>query len=50
MAADPCEPAGIYFGTRSGKIYGSSDEGESWGLLHASLPPVTCVKTACVGG
>jgi photosystem II stability/assembly factor-like uncharacterized protein len=48
MGADPCEPAGVYFGTRSGKIYGSNDAGDSWSLLHASLPPVTCVKAARV--
>ena len=49
MAADPCSPAGIYFGTRSGKLYGSNDDGDSWSLLHGSLPPVTCVKAARIG-
>ena len=49
MAADPCSPAGIYFGTRSGKLYGSNDDGDSWALLHGSLPPVTCVKAARTG-
>ena len=46
MAADPLEPAGLYFGTRSGKLFGSRDEGRSWGLLREGLPPIVNVKTA----
>jgi hypothetical protein len=49
MAADGLDPAGIYFGTRSGQIFGSSDEGKSWKSLIAGLPPVVCVKTAQMG-
>jgi hypothetical protein len=49
MAADSLSPAGIYFGTRSGKLYGSKDDGKSWQLLLEGLPPVVCVKTAVVG-
>jgi hypothetical protein len=49
MAADSFNPAGIYFGTRSGKIYGSNNEGNSWQLLVEGLPAVTCVKAAMVG-
>ena len=46
MAADQMTPAGIYLGTRSGKVYGSADEGETWQLIADGLPAVTCVKTA----
>ena len=49
MAADTLDPAGIYFGTRSGKVYGSNDEGKSWQLIQEGLPPVVCVKAAVVG-
>ena len=49
MAADVLDPAGIYFGTRSGKVYGSNDEGKSWQLLQEGLPPVVCIKTGMVG-
>ena len=49
MGADALDPAGIYFGTRSGKLYGSSDDGKSWQLILEGLPPVVCVKTAIVG-
>jgi photosystem II stability/assembly factor-like uncharacterized protein len=44
MAVDRLEPAGVYFGTRSGKLYGSRDEGRTWELLREGLPPIVCVK------
>ena len=40
---------GVYFGTRSGKLYGSSDGGASWTLMADGLPPIVCVKTAVIG-
>ena len=46
LAADAMNPAGVYFGTRSGKLFGSSDSGESWTEIADGLPPVVCVKTA----
>jgi photosystem II stability/assembly factor-like uncharacterized protein len=49
LATDTCDPAGIYFGTRSGKVYGSSDDGNSWKLIMEGLPAVVCVKAAWVG-
>lgn len=49
LTNDTLDPAGVYLGTRSGKIYGSSDEGKSWQLIHEGLPPVVCVKAAVVG-
>ena len=49
MGADELNPAGIYFGTRSGKVYGSSDGGASWSLVADGLPPVVCVRTVVVG-
>lgn len=48
MAADALSPAGIYLGTRSGKLYGSSNEGNRWDLIIDGLPPVVCVKTAII--
>lgn len=50
LSTDTLDPAGIYFGTRSGKVYGSNDEGKSWQLLHEGLPSVVCVKAAVVAG
>jgi photosystem II stability/assembly factor-like uncharacterized protein len=49
LATDTCNPAGVYFGTRSGKVYGSSDGGNSWKLVAEGLPAVVCVKAAWVG-
>ena len=46
MAVDPLDRVGVYFGTRSGKLFGSADEGESWSELLDGLPPVVAVKTA----
>jgi photosystem II stability/assembly factor-like uncharacterized protein len=49
MAADTLDPPGIYFGTRSGQVFGSSDEGRTWRLVVGGLPSVVCVKAAVVG-
>jgi hypothetical protein len=46
LTADSMNPAGIYFGTRSGKIFGSNDDGDSWSEIADGLPPVVCVKSA----
>jgi len=48
LAVDAHEPAGVYFGTRSGKLFGSRDEGTSWRLLYDGLPAIVCVKAATV--
>jgi serine/threonine protein kinase len=50
MAADSLDPAGIYFGTRSGQVFGSRDEGASWTRIIGGLPAVVCVKVAVIGG
>jgi serine/threonine protein kinase/photosystem II stability/assembly factor-like uncharacterized protein len=49
MAADTLDPAGIYFGTRSGRLYGSRDEGRNWQSIVEGFPPVVCVKSVVVG-
>jgi photosystem II stability/assembly factor-like uncharacterized protein len=48
MDTDPLTPAGVYFGTESGKVYGSADDGDSWRLLQEGLPPVLCVKAVVI--
>jgi hypothetical protein len=48
MAVDPLSPTGVYFGTRSGKLYGSADEGDTWSELIDGLPPVVSVKAVRV--
>ena len=49
MSADSMDLIGIYFGTRSGRLYGSTDEGKNWKNLLEGLPPVVCVKAAVAG-
>jgi photosystem II stability/assembly factor-like uncharacterized protein len=49
MCTDDGEPAGVYFGTRNGEVYGSADEGEHWSLIAAHLPDVLCVRAAQIG-
>jgi hypothetical protein len=46
LDTDDHERAGVYFGTRSGKVYASADDGDSWSLVQDGLPPVVCVKAA----
>ncbi|HET7231271.1 MAG TPA: hypothetical protein VFJ16_14780 [Longimicrobium sp.] len=48
MAADAGDPAGIYFGTRGGKLYGSADDGDTWREIADALPPIVCVKAATI--
>jgi len=48
MAVDTLDKTGVYFGTRSGKLFASADEGESWMTLADGLPPIVAVKTAIV--
>jgi hypothetical protein len=49
LATDTLDSAGVYFGTRSGKVFGSRDEGKSWTQLREGLPPVVCLRATVVG-
>lgn len=49
MTADSCEPIGIYFGTRSGQLFASRDEGKTWQKILEGLPPVACIRAAITG-
>jgi hypothetical protein len=48
LCTDSLDPAGIYFGTRSGKLYGSRDEGKTWRKITEGLPQILCVKAGVV--
>jgi photosystem II stability/assembly factor-like uncharacterized protein len=48
MSGDSLTPMGLYFGTRSGKLFGSNDGGQSWKAIMDGLPAVVCVKTAVI--
>jgi photosystem II stability/assembly factor-like uncharacterized protein len=49
MTADRLNPAGIYFGTRNGQLWGSRDGGASWAQVASGLPAIVCVWAAVVG-
>jgi photosystem II stability/assembly factor-like uncharacterized protein len=49
LTADTLKPAGIFMGTRSGKLFGSADDGESWQEIADGLPSIACVKAAVTG-
>jgi len=48
LKADQSDPTGLYFGTRSGKLFASKNGGDSWTTIAEGLPPITCVKTATI--
>ncbi|HWU40602.1 MAG TPA: hypothetical protein VN203_23395 [Candidatus Acidoferrum sp.] len=48
FAADALEPVGLYFGTTSGEIWMSPDEGAAWRVLAAHLPYVLSLTTTVV--
>jgi len=48
MATDRLEPAGVYFGTNTGALFASADEGESWSCVAQHLPLICSVETLVV--
>lgn len=44
MATDRRSPAGVYFGTNSGSVFASPDEGETWREVARHLPTVLSVE------
>ena len=48
MTVDSLDPAGIFFGTRSGQLFGSRDEGKSWQKILEGLPAILCVRSGFV--
>lgn len=54
MCADAHDPVGLYFGTTSGELWASTDEGASWTCIARHLPEIyaleACVPAAAAGG
>jgi photosystem II stability/assembly factor-like uncharacterized protein len=44
MAGDARDPAGIYFGTNSGSVFASLDEGDNWDEIARHLPTILAVE------
>jgi photosystem II stability/assembly factor-like uncharacterized protein len=48
MAIDGYDKPGLYFGTSTGQLFASNDEGESWSEIAAHLPTIWSVEVAVV--
>jgi photosystem II stability/assembly factor-like uncharacterized protein len=48
MAIDTHEVPGVYFGTSTGQLFASADEGESWREIASYLPGIASVEVAIV--
>jgi photosystem II stability/assembly factor-like uncharacterized protein len=48
MAIDDDDVAGLYFGTSTGQVFASADEGESWSEIASYLPPISSVEVATI--
>ncbi len=46
MTTDAEDPVGVFFGTTSGEVWGSADEGESWSCLASHLPEIYSIEVA----
>jgi hypothetical protein len=46
MTADTQDPVGLYFGTTSGELWMSADEGEQWTCIASHLPEIYAVEAA----
>lgn len=50
MARDTLEPAGITFGTSTGQLWHSSDEGDTWRMITDTLPEIWAVEAVVLDG
>ena len=44
MAGDGRSPAGVYFGTNSGSVFASFDEGDNWHEIARHMPTILAVE------
>jgi len=48
MCADAGDPVGLYFGTTSGELWMSRDEGKAWTCIARHLPEIYAVEAAAL--
>ena len=48
MAIDSYDVPGLYFGTSTGQVFASADEGESWNEIASYLPAISSVEVAVI--
>jgi photosystem II stability/assembly factor-like uncharacterized protein len=46
MAIDAHDTPGLYFGTSTGQVFASTDEGDSWDEIASYLPAISSVEVA----
>jgi photosystem II stability/assembly factor-like uncharacterized protein len=46
MTVDAADPVGVYFGTTSGELWASTDEGDTWTCVAEHLPEIYSVEAA----
>jgi hypothetical protein len=46
MAIDTYDEPGVYFGTSTGQVFASADQGESWTEIASYLPGISSVEVA----
>ncbi|CAG0948924.1 hypothetical protein MYXO_00061 [Myxococcaceae bacterium] len=46
MSADSHDPVGLYFGTTSGEVWASADEGATWRCIARHLPEIYAIEAA----
>ena len=46
MAIDSLDVPGLYFGTTTGQVFASADEGDSWNEIASYLPAIASVEVA----
>jgi photosystem II stability/assembly factor-like uncharacterized protein len=49
LAIDSLDVPGLYFGTSTGQVFASADEGESWSEIASYLPGISSVEVAVIG-
>ncbi|HEY5059093.1 MAG TPA: hypothetical protein VII51_08740 [Gaiellaceae bacterium] len=48
LAIDSLDVPGLYFGTSTGQVFASADEGESWSEIASYLPGISSVEVAVI--
>ena len=48
MAIDSLDTPGLYFGTSTGQVFASADEGDNWDEIASYLPGITSIEVARV--
>jgi hypothetical protein len=46
MSIDSHDAPGLYFGTSTGQVFASADEGETWSEIASYLPAISSVDVA----